>query len=146
MDDGKINIYCLKKNDVILTDLPNEILTYNGKPVGVLINYYKESISLNDYLLTNNSENVLRSVRKQILIIVNELINHGIIPTDPHFDNFVVCFNDNGTCTLKMIDTDDQYISIYPNNKRDVWYQSQLSACYRVIDLSFDNLKNNIKK
>lgn len=44
-----------------------------------------------------------------------------------------------------MIDTDDYYVSVYPDNKRDVWYNSEVSTCFRVIDLSFEEIKNNKK-
>lgn len=69
------------------------------------------------------------------------MITNGIVPIDPHLENFLVCYNEDGTFKINMIDTDDQYISVYPDNKRDVWYESEVNACYRVIDLSFEELK-----
>lgn len=134
-----------KRNDITLTDLPSDILIYNGKPVGIPITYYKNSITLKEYLEENYSEENILAMKQQVLNIVNELIKNGIVPTDPHLENFLVCYNEDGSYKLNMIDIDDQYISIYPDNKRDVWYESEVSTCYRVIDLSFEKLINNKK-
>lgn len=139
---NRLNYIVSKKKDVVLTDLPTDVMIYDEKPVGVVINYYNNSVTLKDYLLENGTEEITNMMRQQVLNIVEELIKNGIIPTDPHLDNFLVCYKEDGSFELKMIDTDDQYISIYPDNKRDIWYDSEVSACYRVIDLAFEDLKN----
>jgi len=138
---NRLNYIVSKREDVSLTDLPREILTCNGKPIGVSINYYANSINLKKYLIENYSEENINLMKQKMLSIVNELIEKGIVPTDPHFENFLVCYNEDGSYKLNMIDTDDQYISIFPNNQRNVWYESEVSACYRIIDLSFEELK-----
>lgn len=142
---NRLNYLVSKRKDITLTDLPSDLLTYNGKPVGVEITYYKKGITVQDYLKENYTEENVRLIKKQILKIIKELIENGIIPTDPHLENFLVCQNEIGSYEIKMIDTDDQYISVYPNNQRDVWYESEISTCYRVIDLSFENLANTNK-
>jgi len=137
---NRLNYVISKRKDVTLTDLPSDLLTHNGKPVGVTITYYEKGITLKDYLIENYSDENIRLIKKRILNIIKELIENGIIPTDPHLENFLIYHNDKGSYEIKMIDTDDQYISVYPNNKKNVWYESELSTCYRVIDLSFENL------
>ena len=139
----RLNYIVSKKDDVKLTDLPSKVLTYKGKPVGVALEYYNDCTTLEDFFKENNSEENIDSVKKQINAIVAELIEHGIVPTDPHFGNFLVKYNLDGSYVLKMVDTDDQYVSVYPNGKRDVWYESEVNACYRVIDLSFEELNKN---
>ena len=140
---NRLNYIVSKRKDITLTDLPSEIVTCNGKPVGVLITYYSNSISLKDYLTENYSDENMKRVKQQMLSIVGELIENGIVPTDPHFENFLICYNEDGSYKLNMIDIDDQYVSVYPENKRDVWYESEVGTCYRVIDLSFEALKQS---
>lgn len=139
---NRLNYIVSKKNDVLLTELPKDILIFNGKPVGTEITYYDNSICLKNYLSENYSDEIISKVRQEIMSIIDELIKNGIVPTDPHFENFLVCYKNDGTYKLKMIDTDDQYISIYPDGKKDVWYESEVSTCYKVIDLSFEQLNN----
>lgn len=140
---NRLNYIVSQQKNIYLTDLPSDILTCNGKPIGVPINYYSNSISLKDYLTENYSNENICLMKQKMLSIVDELIENGIVPTDPHFENFLVCYNEDGSNKLRMIDVDDQYISIFPNNQRDVWYESEISACYRVIDLSFEELKKS---
>lgn len=140
---NKLNYIVSMKDEVFLTDLPNEVLLNNGKPVGVKMKYYDNVISLKEFLLNNDVN--LEYIKQELLKIVNELISKGIIPTDPHFENFMVTFNDLGDFRINMIDVDDFYVSVYPNGKRDVFYNSEVSTCYRVIDLAFDDLKQNKK-
>ena len=94
-------------------------------------------------MIENYTDDNINLAKKQMLGIVNELIVNGVVPTDPHFDNFFVCYNEYGSYKLNMIDTDDYYISIYPDNKRDVWYEAEVDACYLVIDLSFQELEKS---
>ena len=141
----RLNYLVSKRNDVTLTDLPSNVLTFNGKAVGVDITYYKNSMTLKDYLVENNTKENILFMKQQTLQIVNELITNGIVPTDPHLENFLICYNNDGSYKLNMIDTDDQYISVYPNNKKDIWYEAEVEACYRVIDLSFEKLMDNKK-
>ncbi len=137
----RLNYIVSKRSEIFLTDLPNNILTFKGKPVGVPIKYYNNSISLKDYLIENYSDENIETIKNQVLNIVGELIEKGIVPTDPHFENFLVCYNDDGSYRLNMIDVDDQYISVYPDGKKNVWYNGEVNACYRVIDLSIEELK-----
>ena len=140
----RLNYIISKKNDVLLTCLPNDILMYKGNPVGVQITYFDNSITLEEYLINNKDVDLLQ-LKQQLLKIVEELIQNGIIPTDPNFKNFLVCFDEMGKRKINMVDVDDVYVSIYPDNKRDVWYESEVFACYRCIDLSFDNLGYKIR-
>ena len=94
-----------KKNDVILTDLPNEILIYDGKPVGVVIEYYENSITLKDFFDNNDIE--IEKIKNKVIEIVEELIENGIVPTDPHFENFLVSFDEDGNYSINMVDIDD---------------------------------------
>jgi len=141
---NRLNHIINKKESVYLTDLPSEILTCNGKPVGVKIAYYKDSITLKEFLI-NNPDVEMFEIKQEVLKIVDELIKNGIVPTDPHLENFLVCYDNDGKYKINMIDTDDIYISAYPDGKKDVWYESEVSACYRVIDLSFDEIMNSKK-
>ena len=129
-----------KKDDVSMTDLPSGLLTCRGKAVGALIKYYENSIDLKSFLKENIKSVDLEFFKKRVTEIVEELIRNGIIPTDPHLGNFLVCFKEDGSYDIKMIDADDHYVFIYPDNKKDVWYDSEVDSCYRVIDLAFKEL------
>lgn len=136
---NRLNYIVSKRNDVKLTKLPQDTLCFNGKIVGVTIEYFESGITLFEFL-KDNLDVDLFVLKERILKIVDELIENGIIPTDPHFENFVITMNEDGTYQLNLIDTDDIYISVYPNGHRDVWYDSQKNACYRVIELSFKEI------
>ena len=135
----RLNYIVSKKEDVKLTKLPQEILTFNGKIVGVAIEYLEGSITLGDFL-KETPEIDLAKVKDKVLEIVEELIANGIIPTDPHFDNFLISFCEDGTYKLNMVDIDDGYVYVYPGGKKDIWYESAVNTCYRVIDLSFKKI------
>ena len=49
-------------------------MVYDEKPVGVVINYYNNSVTLKDYLLENGTEEITNMMRQQELNIVEELI------------------------------------------------------------------------
>jgi len=138
----RLNYIISRKAHVSLTDLPNELLTYGGKPIGVGINYYKDSITLKEFL-SGDFDADYTLIKSEVINIVNELIENGIVPTDPHFENFLITFNDKGDYKIHMIDVDDIYVSVYPDSVKDVWYESEVETCHRVIDLSFQELENN---
>ena len=42
-----------------------------------------------------------------------------------------------------MVDVDDHYVSVYPEGaKRGLSYDIDVSACYRVIDLSIEDVNS----
>lgn len=130
-----------QKDSVKKIQLPSDILFCNGHPVGIKMPYFENAQTLRDYLVSNPDVN-LDEVKSEVHGIVGELIEHAIVPTDPYFENFLVTFDENGKRRLNMVDVDDQYVSIYPNGKRDVFYDSEVSTCYRVIDLSIQDVNS----
>lgn len=130
-----------QRDSVKKTQLPSDILFCNGRPVGIKMPYFENAQTLRDYLISNPDVS-LDEVKSEVHGIVGELIEHGIVPTDPHFENFLVTFDENGKRKLNMVDVDDNYVSIYPNGKRDFFYQSEVSTCYRVIDLSIEDVNS----
>lgn len=145
---SKIEYLISKKEEIKNTLMPLDKLMFNGKIVGVELNYMVNSITLREYLV-NNKDIDLNMIKSRVLEIVYELINHGIVPTDPHCDNFLVSFLDTGQVDIKMVDVDDQYVSVYPEKEKSIWYESEVSAALRVIDLSFSEIekkRNGLKK
>ena len=110
-----------QRDSVKKTELPSDILFCNGKPVGIKMPYYENAQTLRDYLISNPDVD-LGEVKNEVHGIVGELIEHGIVPADPHFENFLVTFDENG--------------------KRDFAYESEVSTCYRVIDLSIQDVNS----
>lgn len=137
---NRLNYIISKQNDIKLTDMPNEILTFGGKTVGVKIKYYADCITLLDYFSQNGLDENTELIKQKVYEIVEELIHNGIIPTDPNFGNFVISFNPDKSFNIHMIDIDDQYVSVYPDGKKDVWYDADVNACYQILNLSFNNI------
>lgn len=138
---SRLSYIVSQQDKVKKTKLPNEVLTFNGCPVGTQIPYFENAVTLKSYL-EDNPETDLEEVKGEMFGIVGELIEHGIIPTDPHFENFLVTFDEEGKRQINMVDVDDVYVSIYSNGKRDVFYDSEVAACYRVLDLSFESIRS----
>lgn len=122
--------------------MPEAIVSFDGKPVGVKIEFYDNCITLLEYL-EKNPETDLENVKARLYEIVGEMIEHNIIPTDPNFENFMVRFN-NGEPEIVMVDVDDIYVDVYPPGKSEVFKSGSIHSCYNVIDLSFQSL--SIKK
>ena len=95
----------LQKN-VTLTDFPTGIVTLENSVIGQEIKLYEGYVTLSDYLCNKNNIKNILSYCRQILIIIKELYNNGIIYKDIHLKNFMI--KDH---FIKLIDFDESYIS-----------------------------------
>lgn len=139
---GRLSHIVSQRDSVKKTQLPSDILFCNGKAVGIKMPYYENAQTLRDYLISNPDVD-LGEVKNEVHGIVGELIEHGIVPADPHFENFLVTFDETGKRKLNMVDVDDHYVSVYPEGaKRGLSYDIDVSACYRVIDLSIEDVNS----
>lgn len=126
------------KDEIKNSRMPDAILSVDGKPVGVKIEYYDNCVTLLEYL-QKNPEIDLDVVKNKLHDIVGEMIKYNIIPTDPNFENFMVRL-DREEPEIVMVDVDDIYVDVYPPGKSEVFKESSIHACYNVIDLSFQSL------
>lgn len=133
-----------KKEQVQKSKLPLHILEYNGYPIGVEIEYFEDCVTLKEYLM-NNMDADINQIKQTLLDILNELIENNIVPTDPHFENFLVR-RKGIQIEILSIDLDDIDVFVFPNNKYDIFKESSISACYSVIDKSFEILKSGIRQ
>lgn len=128
------------KDKIKKSRMPEAIISVDGKPVGVKIEFYDNCVTLLEYL-EKNPDTDLENVKAKLYEIVGEMIEYSIIPTDPNFENFMVRIN-NGEPEIVMVDVDDIYVDVYPPGESEVFKESSIHACYNVIDMSFQNLNN----
>lgn len=130
------------KDKIKLSRIPSAILSCDGKPVGVKIEFYDNCMTLQEYLEQNPNTD-LEVVKTKLYEIVGEMIENNIIPTDPNFQNFMVRL-DKEEPEIVMVDLDDIYVDVYLPGKNLTFKESSIHACYNVIELSFQSL--NIQK
>lgn len=111
-DDYLVSSLQERQKDVLLTDFPTGIVTIEDKIIGQLIPFYEDVVTL-EYAakrnLINTYEDFLDKIL-EILKIIRELLNAGIIYQDIHSYNFL--YNKN-TEKLNLIDFDSKYIRFY---------------------------------
>lgn len=127
------------KDKIKKSRMPEAIISVDGKPVGVQIEFYDNCITLLEYL-KKNLDTDLEKVKAKLYEIVGEMIDYSIIPTDPNFENFMVRIN-NGEPEIVMVDVDDIYVDVYIPGKDMIGKDASIRSCYNVIDLAFENLK-----
>ena len=115
------------KDEIKNSRMPDAILSVDGKPVGVKIEYYDNCVTLLEYL-QKNPETDLDVVKNKLHDIVGEMIKYNIIPTDPNFENFMVRL-DREEPEIVMVDVDDIYVDVYPPGKSEVF--KDIMAAYR---------------
>lgn len=120
--------------------LPKKILIYNGYLIGVEIEYFDDCITLREYLTSNHDIDLVR-MKKDILNKLKELIDCGIVPTDPHFENILVR-EKNGQWEIFLIDLDDIDVLIFSDTDSQVFKESSTYVCHFVVDECFKQLKN----
>ena len=111
-DDLLVSHLQERQKDVLLTEFPTGIVTIEDKIIGQEIPFYEDVVTLEHAAkrkLINTSEQFLRKTL-EILKIIRELLNAGIIYQDIHSFNFLY---NNNTQKINLIDFDSQYIKFY---------------------------------
>jgi len=113
-DDRMISRLQEHQKDVLLTEFPTGIVTIEDKIIGQEIPFYEDAITLNQATKTRVIPTWETSLTKtvEILKIIRELLNVGIIYQDIHGDNFLY---NRSTDKLHLIDFDSRYIKFEHN-------------------------------
>ena len=102
-----------KQSNVKLTEFPTGILTIEDCVIGQEIPFYDNSVTLHDYFVSGNMKKNPTKFYLDILKILKELCNEGIIYTDVHRRNFMV---NKITEMLNVIDFDNTFLN-FDNSK-----------------------------
>lgn len=131
---------------VKLTEFPTGIVTLENKIIGQEIPYYDESISL-DKLINDKKVDSPLNIYKDIINILKELVNVGIIYCDIHACNFMINLEN---MVSKLIDFDSYYI-FFDDDKQN--YKYMLDNLKRMItyinqsyNIAFDNIFDKTEK
>ena len=86
----------LRQSSVNLTDFPVGVVSCKRRCIGQVIKLYKNYVPLYDFVNEDNIE----LLYSKVLMIVDELLDNGVLYLDIHENNFLV--DDN--CDVKLID------------------------------------------
>lgn len=92
------------RDNVKLTDLPIGVVSSDGNIVGQIIHYYPNCESVYQYAKRTKNINVIKYY-KEMINILKELYDNGMIYVDTHAKNYLIVKND-----IKLIDFDSSYI------------------------------------
>ena len=128
MDDKLIQNLLERKDGIVLTEFPTGVVTLEGRIIGQEIPYYEKGITLNKYFKENKVSNSF-DIYLQVLNIIKEMFDHGIIYLDNHSGNYLIDLNDE---SVHAIDFDSAFIRF----EDALTYRKQL----------FENYKSMINK
>lgn len=111
-DDRMISSLQDCQKNVFLSQFPTGVVTFNGRIIGQEIPYFPESQQLDKYLANASMAQVFKKY-KELLLIVKELYDNGVIYLDIHPGNFLVTKNDK----IEIIDFDKSYV-LFNDRKR----------------------------
>ena len=124
--------------------LPSRILEHNGCPVGVQIDYFDNCISLEENLLSYRDDD-LEKVKSSVIRVIDELISNDIVLTNPNFGDFLVR-KKNSNSEIIPIGLDNLSVKVYSDDIDDMFKESDINTCYKIIDLSFNRYQKNNNK
>jgi len=105
-DDKLIQKLLERQNTILKTKFPTGVITLEGKIIGQEIPYYKNSITLLEYIKQNMYLDII-DLYINTLEILFELYKYGIIYIDIHSKNFVI---NPLTQKINLIDFDFNYV------------------------------------
>ena len=111
-----------------LTDFPTGIITIKDFVIGQEMIYYHNYRTLTTAVYQRISEDKLLYYYQKILLIIQELLDNGIIYIDIHPNNIMVNSNNN---QVKLIDFDPEFISFNQDNES---YYQMLNNLKKMID------------
>ena len=116
-DDYKIVSELLdRQKHIKLTDFPTGIVTIENYVIGQEIPFYENANNLSQIIHLKTQKEIIEYYIN-IINILEELNNNGIVYSDVHAKNFMINSCNN---ILKLIDFESKYLSI-DNNKKDLY-------------------------
>lgn len=109
-DDKFISELLSKQGNIKLTDFPTGIVSVENKVIGQEVPYYNNSCTLGKMV----SRFEPMELYLDIVNILKELCDNGIIYSDIHVGNFMV---DIESLTIKLIDFETKYVTIDDKSK-----------------------------
>lgn len=99
------------------TQFPYGVVTREGRVIGEIMPFYPNCENIFEYLSNRDAINVLE-IYKQVLGILTELMDNGVLYRDIHKKNFLI--NSSGIPVVHVIDFDTQYTEIGKFSQSDV--------------------------
>lgn len=127
-DEVLINELQKRQNLIKLSKFPTGVVTKDGNIIGQEIPYFQNNINLMELFKFHNNYDVF-NIYLQVLDILKEMYDNGILYFDNHAKNFMI--DPNNTETVNIIDFEHQYV------KFDEWSKYDLNTL-------FDNYANMI--
>lgn len=115
-----------KQANVKLSKFPTGILTIEDYVIGQEIPFYENSVTLHDHFVSGNLKKRSTQFYLDILKILKELCNEGIIYKDVHRRNFVV---NKATEILNIIDFDDAFLNFDNSTTSYIAMLRNLKSC-----------------
>lgn len=137
-----------RQKNIKLSEFPTGIITIGNQVIGQEIPFYDNSKTIYDYFKEGNLIKRPTEFYLEILKILKEMLDSGILYTDLHSKNFLV---NNITEMVNIIDFESNYVFI--DNNSSYSYDSMInnlkltllnklnSICGIVLDRSYKNAK-----
>lgn len=106
-DDKLIERLLERKNRITLAQFPTGVITLDGKIIGQEIPYFPEAMTIYDYSKSTEDKNPIK-IYTQIVNILKELYDNGILYLDNHGRNFMI----NKDRKIEIIDFEDGQVKI----------------------------------
>ena len=130
-DDIFVSMLQDRQKDVSLTEFPTGIVTIENKVIGQEIPFYDKTVTIDTATKTRKIATWEDSLSKslEILKIIRELLNAGIIYQDIHAGNFLYNLD---TGQLNLIDFDSRFVKF---DYHKYAYNSMISNLKTLIEL-----------
>lgn len=131
-DDFLVSALQDRQKDVLLTDFPTGIVTLEDKVIGQEIPFYEKTVTLDTATKTRKIATWEDSLGKsiEVLKIIRELLNVGIIYQDIHSFNFLYNVD---TGKINLIDFDNRFIKF---DYHEYAYNSMIGNMKTLIELT----------
>lgn len=138
-DEKLISELQKRQKNIQLTDFPTGIVSVEDYTIGQEIIYYENFNTLSNLINNSKVKDNIFSIYLDILKILKELCNNGILYSDIHPKNFMI----NSDLITKLIDFEPRYVKFDENAK--YLYETMITNLKNTINYinSFYNIKFN---
>lgn len=143
-DDELVDLLEKRQKNILLTSFPTGIVTIENKVIGQEIPYYGNSETLLSHFERNKLTKIPTEIYLEVLKILRELLDNGILYKDVHSSNFLI---DKDTNVINLIDFDKFLMKFDEDIKYNYSTMIEnikfylISRLNKIIGLDFENYK-----
>lgn len=143
-DDELVNLLEKRQKNILLTNFPTGIITIENKVIGQEIPYYGNSETLLFHFEQKNLTKIPTEIYLEILKILRELLDNGILYKDVHSKNFLI---DKDSNVINLIDFDKFLMEFDDDIKYNYSTMIENIKFYlieklnKIVGLNFENYK-----